>query len=84
MIFTGPFQRQIFHDCIVLQFLGGPRINCLVENDVKKAGDLATGLLFTRMDTGEKAIGKSITVVPINIAYSTLKEKFLQFFVVSS
>ena len=51
---------------------------------MERVGDLATGLLFTWVDVGERAIGTSITIVPIDMAYSTPKEKFLQFFVVSS
>lgn len=61
--------------CVHHLFLDGRVTSCLGENDLERVGDLATGLLFIWMGMGERATGKSITVVPIHMAYSTLKKK---------
>lgn len=74
----------LFWGCVHHLFLDGRVTSCLGENDLERVGDLATGLLFIWMDMGERATGKSITVVPIHMAYSSLKEKSLQYFIVSS
>lgn len=43
----------LLQGCAHHLFLAGPTTGCIVEKDLERAGDLATGLLFVWPDMGE-------------------------------